>query len=78
MPLSFMCHLSQLSSLSGGLSYFSYSAGIFLGDLWKINSLWKSRLIWLLHPQHQDGIFTGLTLYRVPLDHLSEYPEPWS
>ena len=32
----------------------------------------------LLHPQHLDGILTGLTLYRVPLDALSEYPEPWS
>ena len=32
----------------------------------------------LLHPQHFDGILTRLTLYRVPLDPLSEYPEPWS
>ena len=32
----------------------------------------------LLHPQHLNGILTGLTLYRVPLDPLSEYPEPWS
>ena len=32
----------------------------------------------LLHPQHLDGILTGLTPYRLPLDTLSEYPEPWS
>ena len=32
----------------------------------------------LLDPQHLDWILTGLTLYRVPLDPLSEYPEPWS
>ena len=31
----------------------------------------------LLHPQHLDGILTGLTPYRVPLDPLIEYPEPW-
>ena len=31
----------------------------------------------LLHPQHLDGIWLGLTLYRL-LDTLSEYPEPQS
>ena len=30
----------------------------------------------LLHPQHLDGIWSGLTPYRLPLDTLSEYPEP--
>ena len=36
-------------------------------------SLWQVRL---LHPQHLDGIWLGLTPYRVPLDTLSEYSEP--
>ena len=35
-----------------------------------------SMLSRLLHPQHLDGILTGLTPYRLPLDTLSEYPEP--
>ena len=37
-----------------------------------------SAMIKLLHPQHLDGILTGLTPYSVPLDPLSEYPEPCS
>ena len=32
----------------------------------------------LLHPQHLDGVLTGLTPWGVPLDPLSECPEPWS
>ena len=31
----------------------------------------------LLHLQHLDGILTGLIRYRLPLNTLSEYPEPW-
>jgi hypothetical protein len=31
----------------------------------------------LLHPPHLDGTSSGLTLYRLPFDILSEYPEPW-
>ena len=31
----------------------------------------------LLHPQHLDGIWSGLKPYRLPFDTLSEYPEPW-
>ena len=31
----------------------------------------------LLNPQHLGGILSGLTLYRLPFDTLSEYPEPW-
>ena len=30
----------------------------------------------LLHPQHLDGSWSGLTPHRLPLDTLSEYPEP--
>ena len=32
----------------------------------------------LLNIQHLYGIWTGLTPYRLRLDTLSEYPEPWS
>ena len=31
----------------------------------------------VLNTQHLYGIWTGLTPYRLPLDTLSEYPEPW-
>ena len=37
-----------------------------------------SYLTRLLHPQHSDVIWLGLTPYRLPLDILSKYPEPWS
>ena len=30
----------------------------------------------VLKPQHLCGIWSGLTPYRLPLDTLSEYPEP--
>ena len=30
----------------------------------------------LLHPQHLDGIWSGLMPYRLPFDNLSEYQEP--
>ena len=30
----------------------------------------------LLKPQHLYGIWSGLTPYKLPLDTLSEYPEP--
>ena len=32
----------------------------------------------LLHPKILDGILIGLTPYRLLLDTLSEYPDPWS
>ena len=31
----------------------------------------------LLHPQHLDGIWIGQDQYRMPLNSLSDYPEPW-
>ena len=42
------------------------------------HSLFQCRCTRLLHPQHLDEILTGLTPYRLLLDTLSEYPEPWS
>ena len=32
----------------------------------------------LLHPQHLDGIWLGLTPWRLPSDTLSEYLKPYS
>ena len=42
------------------------------------HSLFQCLCTRLLHPQHLDEILTGLTPYRLLLDTLSEYPEPWS
>ena len=51
---------------------------VALYETYSCVSLWQILCIRLLHPQHLNGIWSGMTPYRVPLNILSEYQEPWS